>query len=95
MGGKYMASIPSPSYIAQGGMASIEKSLEMYLNGLVQEQYIVRVAILRDLARDSYRFCVEVINPDWSLHGRLEEVVSDPGEFPSETFRTQLLMLAG
>lgn len=65
------------------------------LKQFVNEQYILRVVLLRDLAIDGYHIGVEVINKDWSLHGRLEDTVHDPKEFPSDLFKTQLTMLAG
>lgn len=65
------------------------------LKKFVHEQYMLRVVLLRDLAIDGYRIGVDVINKDWSLHGRLEDTVHDPKEFPSDLFRTQLIMLAG
>jgi hypothetical protein len=83
-----------PAYVANS-MHITESALAVFLRSYVQEQYVVRVAILRDLALDKYHVAVEIIRPDWSLLGRLDEVVEDLKEFPSATFRTQLVMLAG
>ncbi len=83
-----------PAYVTNS-MHITETTLATFLKSYVQEQYVVRVAILRDLALDKYHVAVEIIRPDWSLLGRLDEVVEDLKEFPSATFRTQLVMLAG
>ena len=83
-----------PAYIASS-MHITEATLATFLKSYVQEQYVVRVAILRDPCIDKYRVGVEIIRPDWSLLGRLDEIVEDLKEFPSATFRTQLVMLAG
>lgn len=95
MGGKAMAAAPPAYRVVQYQHDMMIAVWRETLRSLVQEQFTLRIEMLRDLALDKYRIVVRIVNADLTLHGELEECVEDPKQFPSDTFRTQLIMLAG
>ena len=95
MGGKAMAAAPPAYSLAKTQHDMWVEAWSRRLNELVSDDYYVRVEMMRDLALDSYRVVVRVMKSDWTFHGELNEVVHDLHSFPSDTLRTQLIMLAG
>ena len=92
MGGKSMVA-PLPQYV--NTTASYKHDWRLLLRSCVQDHFSLRIEMLRDFALNQYRILVRVVNSDLTLHGELEELVNDLRDFPSETFKTQLMMLAG
>jgi hypothetical protein len=96
MGGKYTPA-PPPSY-TRTSFTQLEMWKEMWtrrLRELVQDQYYIVIDCMRDYEKDKYRVGVKILNSDWSVHGIIEDDVDQLVHFPSETFKTQLIMLAG
>lgn len=98
MGGKYMPAPPPSSSYKIDPRTQQQLWVEAWtrqLDKLIRDEFFLNVECMRDLARDAYRIIVRVHTPDWGVHGTLDETVHDLQEFPSETFKTQLIMLAG
>jgi hypothetical protein len=78
--------------VAQRTAESIYKNL---LRLQVQKHFKLEIQVTTNVELDLWIIEAIVRNEDGSLHGRVSGVTHDLSQFPTPTFTTQVMMLAG